>query len=356
MFTVIGIKTIYWLFSLTIIFSLFLNMRMPAYSLSFASPVADTITPPPDFPDTLSGPAESCVGDTAVYSAELPVGCSADWYIDTVLQSSDSSALEVIWTDEGDFTISLYFDCDSGTFFSDSLQVMITGVPSIPGNITGDEEVCKNTIHTYSTSVDEGNWCEWWVAGEMQETTDTFMVYTFGDPGDYLIEVYGVNDCGTSNQESTLMVAAFDFPVVNLGNDTTIYEGQSITLDAGNTGSYYLWSTGDTTQTITVSETGSYSVQVTNACGEDSDTIFVDVIVGIGNRGDQSKPVVYARGKKLIIENPGSDNWQITVSDLSGRIVYKGQNKKQILLSRKGIYIVKMKVGNKVYTRKLPVF
>ncbi len=356
MFTVIGIKTIYWLFSLTIIFSLFLNMRMPEYSLSFASPVADTITPPPDFPDTLSGPAESCVGDTAVYSAELPVGCSADWYIDTVLQSSDSSALEVIWTDEGDFTISLYFDCDSGTFFSDSLQVMITGVPSIPGNITGDEEVCKNTIHTYSTSVDEGNWCEWWVAGEMQETTDTFMVYTFGDPGDYLIEVYGVNDCGTSNQESTLMVAAFDFPVVNLGNDTTIYEGQSITLDAGNTGSYYLWSTGDTTQTITVSETGSYSVQVTNACGEDSDTIFVDVIVGIQDSGPENNPVIFVRDRQLMIENTGPAIRQITVTGFSGRTVYEGQYRKHILLPGKGIYIVNLKTGNTVYTQKILVF
>jgi subtilisin-like proprotein convertase family protein len=37
-------------------------------------------------------------------------------------------------------------------------------------------------------------------------------------------------------------------PVVNLGHDTTICWNSSITLNAGNAGATYLWSTGDTTQ------------------------------------------------------------------------------------------------------------
>ena len=43
---------------------------------------------------------------------------------------------------------------------------------------------------------------------------------------------------------------------VNLGNDTTIAPGASILLDAGNTGCSYLWSTGATTQKITVDSAG----------------------------------------------------------------------------------------------------
>ncbi|NOX84545.1 MAG: T9SS type A sorting domain-containing protein [Chlorobi bacterium] len=337
------------------IFLIFLNMRVPEYSQSFASPVADTITPPPGSPDTLSGPAESCVGDTAVYSAELPVGCSADWYIDTVLQSSDSAILEVVWTDEGNYTVSLYFNCDSGTFFSDSLQVTVNGTPAMPGVINGDPGVCKNTNHSYSTTIDTGEWCEWWVAGEMQSATDTIMVYTFGDPGDYLIEVFAMNDCGNSSQASTLMVTAFDNPVVNLGNDTTIYEGQSLTLDAGNSGSQYIWSTGDTTRTITVSETGSYSVLVTNACGEDSDTIFVDVIVDVLNIKVKNNIIVYTRGHWLIIKSPGTEIQQMIISDVSGKIVYKGAGRERILLPGKGIYVVKLKSGNTIFIRKIPV-
>ena len=53
--------------------------------------------------------------------------------------------------------------------------------------------------------------------------------------------------------------------VENLQNndkDTTICRGNLLTLDAGNQGSVYAWNTGETTQTITVSETGKYIVTV----------------------------------------------------------------------------------------------
>ncbi len=57
-------------------------------------------------------------------------------------------------------------------------------------------------------------------------------------------------------------------PVVELGNDTTICEGTSLTLDAGNTGSSYLWSgSNEFTQTIEVDEAGAYIAYVTDAVG-----------------------------------------------------------------------------------------
>ncbi|MBI5220098.1 MAG: SprB repeat-containing protein, partial [Bacteroidia bacterium] len=56
-------------------------------------------------------------------------------------------------------------------------------------------------------------------------------------------------------------------PVVNLGADVTLCGG-TITLDAGNPGSSYLWSNTSTGQTLLVSATGTYSVVVTdvNTC------------------------------------------------------------------------------------------
>ena len=43
-------------------------------------------------------------------------------------------------------------------------------------------------------------------------------------------------------------------PVVNLGNDSTVCD--SLQLDADNAGATYLWSTGETTQTIYASLLG----------------------------------------------------------------------------------------------------
>ena len=62
-------------------------------------------------------------------------------------------------------------------------------------------------------------------------------------------------------------------PTVSLGPDRATCS--STTIDAGNVGAVYLWSTSATTQTITVSTPGTYWVQVTNACGSGYDTIVI---------------------------------------------------------------------------------
>ena len=45
-----------------------------------------------------------------------------------------------------------------------------------------------------------------------------------------------------------------NLPSLNLGNDTAICEGDVFTLDAGNPGFGYAWSTGSTAQTVNIEE------------------------------------------------------------------------------------------------------
>jgi PKD repeat protein/urease gamma subunit len=63
-------------------------------------------------------------------------------------------------------------------------------------------------------------------------------------------------------------------PIVNLGTDTTVC-GNNLTLDAGNTGAVFLWSTGAITQTITATNSGIYWVDVTDVSGTTRDSIDV---------------------------------------------------------------------------------
>jgi hypothetical protein len=85
----------------------------------------------------------------------------------------------------------------------------------------------------------------------------------------------------------TVNVTLVNPPVLNLGNDTTICFGQQLTLNAGNPGNSFLWSTGATTQSITINQSGTYWVDVTNTGCTVSDTIVVSVInasfVNLGN-------------------------------------------------------------------------
>ena len=66
-------------------------------------------------------------------------------------------------------------------------------------------------------------------------------------------------------------------PSVNLGNDGGACAG-SVNLNAGNAGATYLWNTGETTQSISVANSGTYWVQVSTALGcsaIDSINIFI---------------------------------------------------------------------------------
>ena len=65
----------------------------------------------------------------------------------------------------------------------------------------------------------------------------------------------------------TVVVAYSPLPVVNLGPTQNHCEGTTVTLDAQNAGSTYLWNTTETTQTISPTASGTYSVTVTNAGG-----------------------------------------------------------------------------------------
>jgi PKD repeat protein len=62
---------------------------------------------------------------------------------------------------------------------------------------------------------------------------------------------------------------------VNISNTDTIFACTNITLDAGVGGQQYAWNTGATTQAITVTASGTYSVGVSANCCTGSDTVVV---------------------------------------------------------------------------------
>ena len=62
---------------------------------------------------------------------------------------------------------------------------------------------------------------------------------------------------------------------VDLGDDIITCD-ESVTLDAGEGYDNYLWINGETTQTIEVSESGEYSVEVGNGVSEDNFSMSFD--------------------------------------------------------------------------------
>ena len=105
----------------------------------------------------------------------------------------------------------------------------------------------------------------------------------YNTPGNYNISLV-INE-GLPDQENYCQnVTVLESPEVNLGNDTVIFPGTTITLDAGGDSSTYVWSTGETTRTIDVDGPGSYGIIVTNQynCTVE-DEILITSDIGIPN-------------------------------------------------------------------------
>ena len=90
--------------------------------------------------------------------------------------------------------------------------------------------------------------------------------------GEYWMEIE-LNGCTI---DDTINVFPKTPPILNIGPDTTICAYKPIVLRAGNiNGANYLWSTGETSNSISINNTGTYYVTVRETNCISSDTILV---------------------------------------------------------------------------------
>lgn len=85
----------------------------------------------------------------------------------------------------------------------------------------------------------------------------------------------------------TLSVTVLPPNNLNIGADTSICMGQSVTMTSNIVGSSYLWQDGSTLNSQTATQTGTYWVEVTTSCGIISDTLVISTApppaVNLGN-------------------------------------------------------------------------
>jgi len=118
----------------------------------------------------------------------------------------------------------------------------------------------------------------------------------------YVFYLQKSTGCGLSD---TSVITLRPVNSINLGNDTVICKGQSLTLNATNP-SYtrYQWSTGSTGSQITISDKGSYWIHTTdkNGCAY-ADTIELKDIHGLQALSLSSDSVLCS-GKTLLLTAP----------------------------------------------------
>jgi hypothetical protein len=117
--------------------------------------------------------------------------------------------------------------------------------------------------------------------GHLYDSLDLYTLFTCNDTlvGAGVPLSYAMIDIdGSTRSQSAPTIGPHEYispDGFSLGNDMKLCDGDTITLGSQIVGASYLWNTNDTTGTIEVTETGSYSVTVTTSCGVGEDTIDV---------------------------------------------------------------------------------
>jgi gliding motility-associated-like protein len=133
-------------------------------------------------------------------------------------------------------------------------------------SIGNDTTLCAgNTlVLNASTSNASYNW----------QDNSTNSTFTVNQQGNYWVNVTS-NGCSSSE---SINVNYSALPIINLGNNINLCNGESITLNATNNNATYVWQDNSTSPTYNVTQQGIYWVSVTENNCSNSDSIRVDII------------------------------------------------------------------------------
>jgi len=192
----------------------------------------------------------------------------------------------------------------------------------------------------------------------------------YASPGTYNVTLTISNGASSAARTKANFIIAVG-PQVSLGSDTSACAWSALTLDAGNPGSSYLWSTGDTTQVIQVDSTGvglgsrDYWVAVSDSSGcSGSDTIKVtwEDCTGLPENKAGTTVAVFPNpaGNFFTLETEGfgGGSWQLLSTlgtKISGAAISSAHYRKSIDVTgiSRGIYLLKVQKAGTTVLKKV---
>jgi PKD repeat protein len=349
-----------------------------------------TVNNPAQAPVTPDGDTSLCQNNSNTLYTILPVpgGLSYLWILtpDTAgaLTPGDTSCI-INWSDTycGYATLKVMATngCGEGPF-SPELSIHLEEFPATPAEPSGDTAFCEGMQSTseYTTSSVPHALSYAWsisppgagtIAGD--DTIGTVTWYS-GFSGTVSIKVKAINNCTETPWSDPLDLTVTAIPVVNLGDDITITQLQSVTLDAGNPGATYLWSNGASTQTVTVGYLGNPSdtyyvdVNINDCTG--SDTVVVNYTDPVGFPEYNGKLAVTVTPNpntgqfRLDVLSANDNSFDLSVISILGNTVFSMQNVRlQGRYSEKldvpglhaGVYYIVVTTGNEKVTKKIVI-
>lgn len=155
------------------------------------------------------------------------------------------------------------------------VQTYFSTYTSLQGNST----VCTDSIIQMQLLPDADTAIVSWTADpgvQILSSTDKACTLTSSIPGIYIVNAIIQYPCGTDTISDTLFIN--ELPLVNLGSDTSLCEGQTISVTLTNNNYNFLWSDGDSSPVKDLKADQIYVVTVSNQGCEATDEIIIDLI------------------------------------------------------------------------------
>lgn len=259
----------------------------------------------------------------------------------TILTLTSSAANGYLWSTgattrsitvsaAGSYSVRAYSGPNCSALSATNTVTMLTAptAPSISANGSLSLTSSHPSVTLTSTSANAYSW----------STTQTTRSIVVSTQGSYRVTVTGSNGCKATSTAAIVSKSGCTppaVPVISLSGSPVIVSGGSVTLTSTTAGGY-LWSTGATSRSITVSAAGVYTVRAYNAGGCFSTSLPTTiVVVAVREMSDNASEEISAPSVEMsAYPNPVHDvlnidfntslqkTYTISLMDIQGRIVY----------------------------------
>lgn len=300
------------------------NASCASPAVASSSTIVLRVNPNPTAPViSANGSLILCSGEQVVLSA--PTGSNLQWLRNNVAIPTETG-LSINASLAGAYTLKTT-GVGGCTSLSNALTVVVNSLPPTPSvTPSGALTFCQGGSVLLTSSALSGNQ---WLLNNAPLTGATATSLSVQAGGQYKVQVANGNGCKATSAPIVVTVNALPgVPSINNSGTSSICAGDTVVLSTPNAQSYQWFESGQpissaNTASLSVFQTGAYTVKITNASGCERTSNVLNILVNTRPTVPQVLPqsnTTFCQGGQLILKSTASTNnqWLKNGSPITG--------------------------------------